>query len=174
MAVPIIPIIMAVAALGSGIAQGISSSKNIKNETKTIEQNAAEQIQERSKQAKKLMQQQKTSFLKGGVYFDSGTPLAMINETFDTMKADVNALVKDSDTKIKNLYRQGKTAFFNSALQGVSNAALSFFSSGGSLDGLKSSSSKIGKSNWFNSKNNLTKGGFGSVSGKNFSSIETV
>ena len=53
MALPLIPIIMAVAALGSGIVQGISSVKNAKNEANAVREQAIEQMQERSRQAKK-------------------------------------------------------------------------------------------------------------------------
>jgi len=169
MALPLIPIIMAVAALGSGIAQGISSVKNAKNEANAVREQAIEQMNERSRQAKKLMQQQKTSFLKSGVYFDSGSPLAVINETYDYMQEDVNAIAKDSNTKIKNLYRQGKTAFFNSAMEGVANAALSYFMGGGSglmsKAGTAISNSKAGTaiSNWYNSARGWTRGGFGTL-----------
>lgn len=169
MALPIIPIIMAVAALGSGIVQGISSSKNAKAEANSVKEQALEQMTERARQAKKLMQQQKTSFLKSGVYFDSGSPLAVINETYDTMEKDVNAMAKDSDTKINNLMRQGKTAFFSSVMQGVANAALSYFMGGGSglmsKAGTALSNSKAGTavSNWYNSARGWTKGGFGQL-----------
>lgn len=173
MALPIIPIIMAVAALGSGIAQGISSVKNSKNEANAVREQAVEQMKERSRQAKKLMQQQKTSFLKSGVYFDSGSPLAVINETYDFMQEDVNAIAKDSNTKIKNLTRQGKTAFFNSALEGVANAAMSYFMGGGSglmsKAGTAISNSKAGNTvqNWYNSARGWTKGGFGQLPTRN-------
>lgn len=130
MALPIIPIIMAVAALGSGIVQGISSIKNANAEADAIRKQAEEQISERARQAKKLMQQQKTSFLKSGIYFDSGTPLAVIDETYDFMKKDVNAIANDSNTKINNLMRQGKTAFFGSMLEGFAQAGLSYFTGG--------------------------------------------
>lgn len=169
MALPIIPIILAVTALGSGIAQGISSMKNAKAEANSVREQTKEQMTERSKQAKKLMQQQKTSFLKSGVYFDSGSPLAVINETYDTMQEDINAIMKDSNTKIKNLYRQGKTAFFNSALEGVANAAMSYFMGGGSglmsKAGTAISNSKAGTAvqNWYNSARGWTKGGFGQL-----------
>lgn len=129
MALPLIPIILAVASLGAGVAQGISSVKNAASEAKSAKETAEDQIAERAKQAKKLMQQQKTSFLKSGVYFDSGSPLAVINETYDTMQDDVNAIADDADSNIKNLTRQGKTAFYTSLLSGITNGATSYFNS---------------------------------------------
>ena len=127
MALPLIPIILAVASLGSGLVQGISSVKNAKAEAQSAKETAEDKISERAKQAKKLMQQQKTSFLKSGVYFDSGSPLAVINETYDTMQEDINAIADDANSNIKNLNRQGKTAFYTSLLQGITDAATSYF-----------------------------------------------
>jgi len=170
MALPLIPIILATVALGSGIAQGISSVKNAKSEAKAIQENTNDQINERKKSAVKLMQQQKTSFLKSGVYFDSGSPLDIINETYDTMKEDINAMAKDTNTKITNLYRQGKTAFYSSILNSVANSAMAFFGAGGNTGTANSSaassssgySSKLKNSftNWYNSKTNRTIGDF--------------
>ena len=169
MALPIIPIIMAVAALGQGIVQGISNVRNAKAEANAVAEQLKIQSQERARQAKKLMQQQKTSFLKGGVYFDSGSPLAVLDETYDTAMADIGDMKKDSDAKIHNLMRQGKTAFFSSVMEGIGNAALGYFMGGGSgllsKAGSAISSSKAGAtvSNWYNSARGWTKGGFGSL-----------
>ena len=96
MALPLIPIILAVASVASGLVQGVSSAKNAKEEAKAVQQNTQAQINERAKAAKKLMQQQKTSFLKSGIYFDSGTPVDVINETYDTSVEDINAMIKDT------------------------------------------------------------------------------
>lgn len=182
MALPLIPIIMAVAALGSGIVQGISNAKNAKSEAEAVVQQLQAQAGERARQAKKLMQQQKTSFLKSGVYFDSGSPLAVLDETFDTMNKDINDMSKDANAKINNLMRQGKTAFYSSIVEGIGNAALGYFMGGGkgissllggsssssalSTLGSKVSGSKLGTavSNWYNSARGWNKGGFGSVS----------
>ncbi len=170
MALPLLPIILAVTALGSGIVQGISSAKNTKNEAKALQQQAQDQINERARQAKKLMSQQKTSFLKSGVYFDSGSPLAVINETYDTMNQDINAITNDSNTKINNLMRQGKTAFFGSLIESVANAGMAYFMGGGdskllSSAGQKISNSQIGTSfqNWYNGLRGWNKGGFGQL-----------
>lgn len=126
MALPLIPIILAVASLGSGIVQGISSIKNANAEAQAVRESTQTQINERAKQARKLMSQQKTSFLKGGVYFDSGTPTAVINETYDTYLEDINAMAKDANIKTSNLERQGKTAFLSSVMEGIANGAMSF------------------------------------------------
>ena len=172
MALPLIPIILAVTALGSGIVQGISNAKNAKAEANEVVNQLKEQSSERARQAKKLMQQQKTSFLKSGVYFDSGSPLAVIDETYETMNQDIKAMEKDANAKINNLMRQGKTAFYNSLLEGVVNAGMGYFMGGGAKAtatlgniGSKISNSKIGTAvqNWYNSSRGWTKGSFGNL-----------
>jgi hypothetical protein len=178
MALPIIPIIMAVASIGSGIVQGISQAKDVKAQANAINKQAEEQIAERARQAKKLMQQQKTSFLKGGVYFDSGSPLSVIDETYDFMKKDVNAMAKDANTKSKNLVRQGKTAFFNSILQGVANGAMAYFLGGGSAGSMTKigntiKGSKIGGAvrTWWNNRRGWLRGGFDDLPASSSSGI---
>lgn len=175
MAIPlVIPIIMAVAAMGAGVAQGISERKNAKAEAEALEASAAAQVDERARNAKKLMSQQKTSFLKSGVYF-SGSPQDIINETYMTYQKDLSDMLKDTGIKTKNLTRAGKTAFYSSLLKGISNAASSFMGAyGGSAGsaagssasiGSKIANSKIGTSvqNWYNSAKGLNTGGFGQV-----------
>lgn len=175
MALPLIPIILAVASLGAGIVQGISAKNNADAQIEALQSETRDRINERAKSARKLMSQQKTSFLKGGVYFNTGTPLAVINETYDTMGEDINAMIKDANTKQSNLERQGKTAFLSSVLEGVANGAMSFLGTSalakgaGSLNlgniGKTISNSKVGTAftNWYNSARGLSKGGFGSL-----------
>lgn len=90
--------------------------KETKEQTKDLQRQAQEKADERAKKAKYDMQRQKTSFLKGGVYFDSGTPLEVINETYDTMKEDIASINRDSLSAQEKLRRAGKTAFFTFAI----------------------------------------------------------
>lgn len=169
MAIPIIPIIMAVAALGQGIVQGISNKKNAEAEVKALQESTQGQVNERARQAKKLMSQQKTSFLKSGVYFE-GTPEEIINETYETYQKDLADMTKDANRKSTNLMRQGKTAFYSSILEGMANAGMAYFMGGGNGSALKSIGQKISNSNagtavqnWYNSARGWTKGGFGQL-----------
>jgi len=134
MALPalMIPIIMAVSGLASGVIKGYSNAKNAKAEAELVRQQEKEQINERAREAKKLMSQQKSSFLKAGVYFDSGTPLDILNETYNVMNEDIDAIRNDSNTKVKNLMRQGRTAFAASLIEGGKSGASSFFQAKGS------------------------------------------
>lgn len=134
MAVPIIPIIMAVAGLASGVAKGIGNMKNAKDEAKLAKKAAEQEINERARQAAKLMSQQKNSFLKGGVYFD-GTPEAVINETYDYMQKDIGTMQQNANTKIKNLINGGRVGFATSILDGITGGAMGFFNAGGSFGG---------------------------------------
>lgn len=134
MALPalMIPIIMAVAGMASGTIKGYSDMKNAKEEARLVRQQEKDQINERARQAKKLMSQQKSSFFKSGIYFDSGTPLNILDETYDVMNEDINAIQQDSNLKVKNLIRAGKTAFATSLLSGGASGANSFFQTNGS------------------------------------------
>jgi len=175
MALPLIPIILAVASVASGVVQGISSVKNAKSEIKAVEESTQEQVNARARAAKKLMQQQKTSFLKGGVYFDSGSPTDVIDETYDTSMKDINAMIKDANTKTKNLERQGKTAFYGSILQGIANGAMSYFGAGALGKGTSAvSGSSAGNTfkSWYQNLTGKYRGGFGAVqSGGNSSNL---
>ncbi|MCD8378069.1 MAG: hypothetical protein LUB59_04695 [Candidatus Gastranaerophilales bacterium] len=177
MALPLLPIILGVAALGSGIVQGISSVKNAKSQADALHDSTQAKINERAKEAVKLMQQQKTSYLKGGVYFDTGTPTEVINETYNTSMDDINAMIKDANTQTKNLERQGKTAFFSSILNGVVGAAASYYGAAGlaGAAGNSSSGNSLTRNfkNWWNAiQANGKTGGFGGVqSGGDSSSL---
>lgn len=172
MALPIIfPILMAAMSMGAGIIQGVSAVKNANAQAQITAQEAQDRINERAKNAKKLMQQQKTSFLKSGVYFNTGSALDVINETYDTMDKDVGAMRQDANTKINNFIRQGQTAFYGSLLQGVANAGLGFASAGGSVANLGSSVANSTPGLWaqntYNSMRGWTKGGFSNFPTKN-------
>lgn len=133
MAIPIIPIIMAVASLASGALEGYSNAKNAKEEAKATQKQTKDQINNRAREARKLMNEQKTSFLKSGVYFNTGTAADVIDETYNVMQEDIQAMATDSETRVKNLVRQGRTAFFTSLLGGAKSGANSFFNTGGTI-----------------------------------------
>lgn len=133
MAIPIIPIIMAVTALASGVTKAVSAVKDSKAQAKVAKAQAEEQVNERARQAVKLMNQQKTSFLKGGVYFD-GTPEAVLDETYDFMKKDIDIMKNNANTNIKNIMRQGRTAFASSLMDSVTGA-LSGYATGAKATG---------------------------------------
>lgn len=100
----------------SSVLSGYSYMKEQKNQAKEVAQQAQEQANERAKKAKYAMSEQKTSFLKSGVYFDSGSPLDVINETYNTMNEDINAINNDSIKQQQKLIRTGRTAFWSSIL----------------------------------------------------------
>lgn len=153
MAIPIIPIIMAVAGLASGVAKGVKELRNKNAEAKVEKQKAELEIKERVREAAKLMSQQKNSFLKGGVYFE-GTPEAVINETYDFMKQDVGVMKDNANTTLKKLAREGRTAFATSILEGIANGAKGFANAGGTIG---SASNAAGASSSSASSNLLQK-----------------
>lgn len=97
--------IMAIIAAAQQAMQAINQIQQNNQQAKEIAQQNQANADERMRVAKKQMQQQKTSFLKGGVYFDSGSANSIINETYTTAKKDVKDMNKDSILKQKNLIR---------------------------------------------------------------------
>lgn len=143
MALPLIPIIMAVAGLASGVAKGIGELKNKNEEAKTQQRASQQEINERIREATKLMSQQKNSFLKGGVYFE-GTPEAIVNETYDFMKRDVDVMKDNANTQLKKLAREGRTAFATSILEGIASGAMGYANAGGTVGGFGASGNQAG------------------------------
>lgn len=177
MAVPIIPIIMAAVSLIQGISQGVQNKKNADSQASAVRQATQAQVNERARQAKKLMSQQKASFLKSGVYFE-GTPEAMIDETYNTSVDDINAMIADVNTQESNLSSSGNSGLFSGILGGIGNAALSYFGakgfgnlfggsaasgSSGLFSSLSNSRLGVSMSNMLNNVKGLNKGGFGSL-----------
>ncbi|MEI8127981.1 MAG: hypothetical protein WCG95_00055 [bacterium] len=172
---PLIPLIMAVASLGLGVAQGVSSVQQTQDQINADDTQTRAAITERARQGKKLMQQQQTSFLKSGVYFE-GTPEAVIDETGNTTMRDTQAMENDAVNRQNLLKRQGNTAFYSSLMGGVTGAATSFLGLGGmgattsnaltTTDVVKSvSGSRIGTDvqNWYSGLRGWSKGTFDSI-----------
>ena len=155
---PILPIIMAVAGLGSGIASGISAVNSAKSQAKAIQQSPQEPRDERARQARKLMSQQKTSFLKSGVYF-SGSPTDVINETYNTSITDIDTLKRNANNQIKSLQNQANLGFISGVGKGIASAALGYVGAGGG--GLLASA----KGGFLQARNSILGGikGFGNV-----------
>ena len=111
-------------AIAQGLTNAFSTGSYInenKKQAEEIARQAQEQADERAKKAKAVMQQQKSSFLKGGVYFDSGSPVSVIDETYDTAMQDIAAIEKDSLTQQGKLIRAGKTAFYSFLIDPLGN-----------------------------------------------------
>lgn len=116
------------AAIIQAIVQGVTNFvstmsyiKENKTQAKQLAEQAQQQADQRGKKAKYDMQRQKTSFLKGGVYFNDGTPAEVIDETYNTAMEDISAINKDSMNAQKKLIRAGKTALFTFLLDPVGN-----------------------------------------------------
>ena len=116
------------AVIFQAIAQGITNLvstysyiKENKNQANEIAYQAQQQADERARQAKKLMSQQKTSFLKGGVYFNDGSARNVINVTYDTAKRNIQEINRDSITNQKKLIRSSRTAFLTHLIDPVNN-----------------------------------------------------
>ena len=161
-----IPMIMAAAALTKGVVDGVSSAKQAKAQAKAVQAQTQENIDARARASKKLMSQQQSSFLKSGVYFE-GSPLDVFNETYKTSVDDINAMRSNAHSQIKSLQNQAGSSFTSNIIQGIGNAALSYFGAGGTLGAAGSGLTKgasmtgtiaksaAGSNSWLTARNSM-------------------
>lgn len=136
----------AIAALVSNTVSTYQSIKESKQQAKEVAQQYQEKADARAREAKTLMSKQKTSFLKGGVYFDTGSANAVINETYDTYQKDLQAMNLDSTIAQNRLIRAGKTAFWNYLANPAGDSGTSSLSSVFQQSGSSSSSGSYNSS----------------------------
>lgn len=143
-------ILGAIVSITAGVVKGVSEVQSSKHQMNAVRQQAHLQVNERARVAKKLLSEQKSSFLKSGVFFE-GTPETIFDETYNVAQSDMSAMNNDALNQQKQLMRQGRTAFFGNVLDGVKNAVtgyamgglLSSLGSAGSIGGVAGGTSKL-------------------------------
>lgn len=165
-ALDIFNIVKAVVSIGLGIAKSVNEIKVSKAQAKADAEQAQELVNERARKAQKLIQMQKTAFLKSGVYFE-GSPEAIFNETYDFAKQDISAIANDSYNRQKQLIRQGRTAFATNMVNAFGGAANSLSEINYQNLGKTFSNSTLGTNliNTYNKIRGWNRGGFGYPSG---------
>ena len=98
----VIGTIIAGALALTSIVKGFNNRNSIKKQADFVNQYYAEKALERRRQADKLASTQKVRFLKSGVNL-AGTPLAVINETYNYANADISDMFRDSDIESQRL-----------------------------------------------------------------------
>lgn len=152
-----VAIFQAIAQSITNFVSTMSYIKENKTQAKQLAEQAQEQADQRGKKAKYDMQHQKTSFLKGGVYFNDGTPAEVIDETYNTAMEDINSINKDSINSQKKLIRAGKTALFTFLVDPIGNNGAQYGQTIASSFGNKNS--KVGQTTAKSSSNTKVSGG---------------
>lgn len=92
----------------------------------------------KAKEIAKKAAVQKVSFLNSGLTLE-GTPMNVIESTFNTGLEDINLITSNYNAKAKSQMSAGRTAALSSLASGFSGASI-----GGDMGGSFASSSKIG------------------------------
>lgn len=126
-----------VISVGSKVASGFAAKKAANNEASLLEDQAriatdeaAQKAQIRATEVRKFAKTQKLAFLKNGVTLE-GSPLLVLQDTFDQGQIEVNAITKQGfaqskllNAKAQIMRNQGRAALIG----GFGDAASSLFS----------------------------------------------
>lgn len=88
--------------------QAVSGMMQAQSQAKSAVAQGNIQMQERAKQVRYAAARQNVSFLNSGLSLE-GTPMDVINETFDTGLADIRAIGANANAQSKNIIGQART-----------------------------------------------------------------
>ena len=108
---------------GLQVASAISSYNQSKSQARAIARQGKQQAEIRAKEISKLAAQQRVSYLASGLELD-GTPMAVINDTYNTGIEDIKAIGSSAKTNASNALKQGRA----SLLGGLAQAGASYYS----------------------------------------------
>lgn len=115
---------------GLAAAGAVSSISSANQQAKALAKQGQVAAQEKAKQVSAQMAQQKTSFLSSELELE-GTPMSVISSTANVGRADIENMVSNYNSQIKNVRRQGWT----NALGSVASMGAAMYA-GGMFDGL--------------------------------------
>lgn len=127
--------------------QAVSGMMQAQSQAKSAVAQGNIQMQERAKQVRYAAARQNVSFLNSGLSLE-GTPMDVINETFDTGLADIRAIGANANAQSKNIIGQART-------QAIGQIAGAF--GGGSFGGMTGAGSFLPDAALFG----MNKAGFG-------------
>lgn len=115
---------------GLNVASAIGNYNAAKSEARTMARAGEIQAQNRADEIKKLAAKQRVSYLNAGLEL-SGTPEAVVSDTYQTGIDDVNAIIGGANQTIKNNLKKARA----NLLGGLAQTGVSLYSSG-ALNGL--------------------------------------
>ena len=116
--------------LGTAISAGLNVASAIgnynagKSEARAIARAGQIEAQNRADEIKKLAARQRVSYLNAGLEL-SGTPEAVVSDTYQTGIDDINAIISSTNQKIKNNLKKARA----NLLGGLASTGVSLYSS---------------------------------------------
>ena len=104
---------------GLGVASAIGNFNQSKSQARQAAHTGAIEAENRADEIRSLAARQRVSYLQAGLDLE-GTPMAVINDTYNTGINDVNAITGGYNRQAKNIMRQARAQLLgNLALTGV-------------------------------------------------------
>lgn len=134
----------AIVTAALGTASAVGKFNQAKSDARGLRREAEQKMEQRKQEILKLAATQKVGYVQAGVELE-GTPQAVIQDTYDTGIADVNAIKDSYQQTIKNQMTAARAELLSNLNQTGINSAKSYFSWGGSsASGLSSIASSSG------------------------------
>lgn len=111
------------AIAGLRVASAISDYKQSKSQAKSIKEQGRQMAAARANEIRALAAEQRVSYLASGLELE-GTPMSVINDTYNTGMKDIAAIKSNTKTQMKNTLKQGKS----SLLSGLASAGVNMYS----------------------------------------------
>lgn len=115
---------------GLNVASAIGNHNASKSKSRAIARAGAIEAQNRVDEIKRLAARQRVSYLNAGLEL-SGTPEAVVSDTYRKGIYDINAIISSTNQTIKNNMKKARANLFG----GLASTAVSLYSSG-ALNGL--------------------------------------
>ena len=101
------------AIAGLRVASAISNYKQSKSQAKSIQEQGRQAAVARANEIRALAAEQRVSYLASGLELE-GTPMSVINDTYNTGVEDINAIKSSTTTQMRNTLKQGKSSLLGS------------------------------------------------------------
>ena len=110
------------AITGLQVAKAIGDYNQAKSQAKSIKEQGKQAAATRAQEIRALAAEQRVSYLASGLELE-GTPMAVINDTYNTGLEDIKAINSSTRTQMKNTMKQGQA----SLLGGLASAGAGLY-----------------------------------------------
>lgn len=117
-------IAMAALQVGGGLLSASSSARQGKKQAEALIEQGNLAAGQKAKQVSKAAASQKVSFLNSGLMLE-GTPMNVIESTFNTGLEDINQISTNANRAAKNAVSAARTQAISSIVSGFGSAAMS-------------------------------------------------